>query len=190
MVIGVFITSEYAFSQTIDPMVVDSTSKNTVVIDSITNNPMVLDSTSKAEKRLKFGCGFVLSFVGGTNIGLSPNLIYEVSNKVSIGGGIQGSYTAIKDLQNTTTFGANVISLYSPTRKITTLLEFAELNVSTKTETATGKETRNYWDSALFVGAGLNITDKILIGAKYNLLYKEDESVYSSPVIPFVNISF
>ncbi|MCJ7465673.1 MAG: hypothetical protein MUO53_03155 [Maribacter sp.] len=139
---------------------------------------------------MKFGCGFGLSFVGGTNFSLSPNLMYDVSKKVSLGGGVQESYTTIKDLQNTPTIGANIIGQYSPIEKITTLLEFAELNVSTKTETPTGKDTRKYWDSALFVGACLNITSKIAVGAKYNLLYKKDESVYTSPVIPFVNITF
>lgn len=168
--IGVCVSSQNAFSQTTEIAVVDS--------------------TSKKENRLKFGFGFGLSFVGGTNISLAPNLIYAVSNKVSIGGGIQGSYTSIKDLQNTTTFGANVITQYRPIRQLTTLLEFAEIKVNTKTETPTGKVTDDYWDSALFVGVGWNINEKISIGAKYNLLYKEDESVYTSPILPFVNITF
>jgi hypothetical protein len=168
--IGLFIINENVYSQT---------SEITVV-----------DSSAISEKRLKFGCGFGLSFVGGTNFSLSPNLMYDVSKKVSIGGGIQGSYTAIKDLQNTTTIGFNIIGQYNPIEKITTLLEFAELNVSTKTETPTGETSRKYWDSALFVGAGWNVTNKIAIGAKYNLLYNADESVYTSPVIPFVIITF
>ncbi|MCM4173278.1 hypothetical protein DHD32_17525 [Arenibacter sp. TNZ] len=168
--IGVCVSSQNAFSQTTEIAVVDS--------------------TSKTENRLKFGFGFGLSFVGGTNISLAPNLIYAVSNKVSLGGGIQGSYSAIKDLQNTTTFGANVITQYRPIKQLTTLLEFAELKVSTKTETDTGKITDNYWDSALFVGLGWNINEKISVGAKYNLLYKKDESVYTSPILPFVNITF
>jgi hypothetical protein len=156
-----------------------------------TNSDKVNDSTiTKEEKRLKFGCGFGLNFVGGTNISLSPNLMYTVSDKVAFGGGLQGSYSAIKNLQNTTTFGANVLILYSPIHKISTLLEFAQLRVSTKTETVTPKTTNSYWDSALFAGLGFNITNKISIGAKYNFLYKEDESVYTSAVIPFVNITF
>ena len=155
-----------------------------------TTDIIVADSAAVVDKRLNFGCGFGLSFVGGTNIALSPNLIYDVSNKVSIGAGIQGSYTAIKDLQNTTTFGGNVLGQYSPIEKLTLLLEFAQLNVSTKTETIAGDIKRSYWDSALFVGGGLNITNKIAVGAKYNVLYKEDESVYTSPILPFVNITF
>ena len=169
VVFAVFLISENAISQT-----------NIEVIDSIAQKP----------NRLKFGVGFGLSFVGGTNISLSPNLLYILSEKVSIGGGIQGSYSAIEDLQSTTTFGANVITQYSPIEKITTLLEFTELKVNTKTDTPTGKITDDYWDAALFIGAGYNITSKISVGAKYNVLYNEDKSVYTSPVLPFVNISF
>jgi len=150
----------------------------------------VVDSTSQKEKRLIFGVGFGLNFVGGTNISLSPNLMYKVSNKFTFGAGVQGSYSAIKDLQNTTTIGGNVVTQYNPIPQILTLVEFVELNVSTETESPEGKMKQTYWDSALFVGAGYSITPKIAIGAKYNLLYNEDESVYSSPVIPFVNITF
>ncbi|MGB5370062.1 MAG: hypothetical protein WBN18_06495 [Flavobacteriaceae bacterium] len=170
LAIGIFVYSANVFSQATDVMVVDS--------------------VANEQSRLKFGFGFGLNFVGGTNISIAPNLIYGVSEKVSLGGGIQGSYASIKDLQNTTTFGFNIIGQYSPVRKLTTLLEFTELRVSTKTETPTGTDTEKYWDSALFVGAGFNITDNIAIGAKYNLLYDEDESVYTSPIIPFVNITF
>ncbi|WP_149275754.1 hypothetical protein [Pareuzebyella sediminis] len=150
---------------------------------------IVPDSTAKIDNRLKFGMGFGLSFVGGTNIGLSPNLIYQLSDKFNIGVGVQGNYTAIKDLKQTTTLGANLFTEYRPLKRLTTLIEFAELHVSEKTETPT-EVKESFWESVLFIGAGLNITDKIALGAKYNLLYKEDESVYTSPIIPFVNITF
>ena len=150
----------------------------------------ITDSTATTEKPLKFGCGFGLNFVGGTNIGLSPHLIYDLSDKISLGAGLQGNYTSIKNLQKTITYGANVIGQYNPIEKLTTLIEFAQLKVNTTTENVTGDVKRDYWDSALFVGAGLNITPKISLGAKYNLLYDKDESVYTSPIIPFVNITF
>ncbi|MEN3322140.1 hypothetical protein VP395_00235 [Mariniflexile soesokkakense] len=171
--IGIFFFSTIAFSQANN----DTASEKTK--DTVTGNE---------QKRLKFGCGFGLSFVGGTNISLSPNLIYKVSDVVAIGAGVQGSYTAIKGLQNTTTYGANLLTQFSLSKKITTSLEFAQLRVSTKTEV--DNSTKKYWDSALFVGVGYNITSKISVGAKYNLLYKDGESIYTSPVIPFVNISF
>ncbi len=173
LVVGIFLFSKSAFTQ------VNYDSIPTKIVDT----PLV-----KKPKKLKFGCGFGLNFVGGTNISLSPNLTYKVSDKIAIGGGIQGSYTALKKIQNTSTFGANVLGQFFPTKKILTSLEFAELRVLTKNKI--DNTSRNYWDSALFVGAGYNITNKISLGAKYNLLYKEGESIYSSPVIPFVNITF
>ena len=148
------------------------------------------DSISKANNKWKFGLGFGLNFVGGTSLSLSPNISYAVSEKITFGIGLQGSYNAIKDLQKTTTVGANLITFYKPVKKITFLLEFVELNVSTKKETLTGEIKNNYWDSALFIGSGFNITQKIVIGAKYNMLYDKDESVYTSAIIPFVNINF
>ena len=171
----IMVSVQTAFSQTYT----DSITKNST--DTI---PLV------KPKKLQFGCGFGLSFVGGTNISLSPNLTYSLNDKVALGAGIQGSYSGIKNLQNTTTIGANILGQYKPTKKIQTLLEFAQLRVSTKKDTEMDKSTRSYWDSALMVGAGYSITPKISVGAKYNLLYKEGESVYTSPIIPFVNISF
>lgn len=150
----------------------------------------VPDSTATAEKPLKFGCGFGLSFVGGTNIGLSPHLIYSISDKFSLGAGLQGNYTSIKDLQKTFTFGGNALAQYNPIPRLSTLVEFVQLKVNTTTEAVTGDIEEDYWDTALFVGAGLNVTNKISLGAKYNLLYDSDESVYTSPIIPFVNITF
>ncbi len=184
--LGIFVYSQNIHSQTTNIAVIDST--NIAVLDS--TNIAVIDSTALEPKRLKFGVGFGLNFVGGTNISLSPNLMYSLSDKVAIGAGIQGSYAAIKDLQNTTTFGGNVVTQFNPSKKILLLLEYVGLNVTTKTETLTEETKDTYWDSALFLGAGINITEKIAVGAKYNMLYKEDESVYTSPILPFVNISF
>ncbi|CAN0600756.1 unnamed protein product, partial [Ectocarpus sp. 12 AP-2014] len=130
------------------------------------------------------------NFLGGTNISLSPNLIYNVSDNFSLGAGVQGSYNSIKNVQKTTTFGANVIGQYNLSKKLMSLLEFAQLKVNTKQETPTGEIKDDFWESALFVGAGYNINNKISIGAKFNVLYDDDESVYSSPIIPFVNITF
>ncbi len=148
------------------------------------------DSVQKKEKRLKFGCGFGLNFVGGTNINLSPNLTYKVSEKIALSGGIQGSYAALKNIQNTITYGASVSGIYLPIKQIQTSIEFVQLRVQTTNKTTAVEVTKSFWDSALFAGVGYNITKKISVGAKYNFLYKENESVYTSAVIPFVNITF
>lgn len=181
MIIGVFVFSTSGFSQTDDTKITDSTSTKPV---------MEMDSISKAPSKLKFGMGFGMNFVGGTNINVSPNLIYNATDTFRFGGGLQFSLSSIKDVRSTTTIGANVIAFYDLGKTVTTLLEFVELNVATKDQTTEGEIKDNYWDTALFVGAGFNITRKITVGAKYNMLYKEDESVYTSAVVPFVNIAF
>ncbi len=68
------------------------------------------------------------------------------------------------------------------------MLEYTLLKVSSTNES--NKPSRDFWDTRLFVGAGLNITSKISVGAKYSLLYKDGESIYTSTVISFVNINF
>lgn len=175
LTICLLIGSERAFSQT----------KKDTVETKVTDTSGIKD-----QKRLKFGIGFGLNFVGSTNISLSPNLTYAASNKIILGFGIQGNYSSIKNLQSTTTFGGNLLFQYNPSRKFSTLLELAQLRVSTKTESELEDITNKYWDTALFIGAGINITNKISVGAKYNVLYNENESVYTSPIVPFVNITF
>ena len=139
-------------------------------------------------KKLQFGLGFGLNFVGGTSLNLSPNLTYKINNKMSAGAGILLNYNAIKNIQTTTTIGVNALFFYYPIEKLVTTAEFAEMYVSRNNKIANIKD--NFWDSALFFGAGYQITPKISVGAKYNVLYNKDKGVYSSPVIPFVNISF
>lgn len=155
-----------------------------VQMDSI----KAVDNPIEPEKKLKLGVGFGLNFVGGTSISLSPNLTYHLTDKFAFGGGLLFNYTAIKNLQKTTTFGANILANYYPIPKLLTTVEFAEMHVDRKNLITAVDD--DFWDSALFVGAGYQITSKISVGGKYNLIYKKDKSVYSSPFVPFVNINF
>jgi Outer membrane protein beta-barrel domain len=166
--------------------------KKIAVTDSIKPviKPIALSDSLKKVDKLKFGCGVGVNFVGGTNLSLSPNATYSLSKSISLGGGLQASYSALKNIQNTTTFGLNLLGNYNPIKQILTTLEFAQLKVKTTNESTPEKTSRSFWDTALFVGAGYNINSKISIGAKYNMLYKEDKSVYSSAIVPFVNIGF
>lgn len=139
-------------------------------------------------KKVNFGLGFGMSFVGGTNISLAPNLSRRLSDKLSIGGGLQFNYAGIKNLQKTITYGLNAFGYFTPVKRLLTTLEFSEMRVNQKLLVSSTK--KDFWESALFIGAGLEITPKISAGAKYNVLYKKDKSIYTSPVIPFVNIGF
>ena len=102
LTIGIFVYSYNSFSQTST----DSIQKKKV-------DTLIV----KMGKKLKFGSGFGLNFVGGTNISISPNLTYNESNKVAFGLGVQFNYLALKDIQNTTTYGANTLFQYRPSKK-------------------------------------------------------------------------
>lgn len=156
-----------------------------VTIDSVAT---VSTKDSSHPKRLKLGLGFGLNFVGGTNLSLSPSLTYNVTKKLALGGGLLFNYAAIKNIQKTTTFGINALVNYTPTKILLTTLEFSEMHVSSQSYISNTKS--NFWESALFLGAGLQVTPKISLGAKYNLLYNKNKSVYTSPVVPFINVSF
>ena len=145
------------------------------------------DKSADARK-LKFGMGFGLNFVGGTNISLSPNLSYPLTQKVSVGAGLQFNFASLKNVQKTTTIGVNALLYYTPVKKILTSLEFSELHVNRNLLFANTKD--EFWESALFIGLGYQLTPKIAFGAKYNVLYNKSKSIYSSPVVPFININF
>lgn len=153
-------------------------------IDSIDT----VESPLLPEKKLKFGFGFGLNFVGGTSVSFSPNLTYKINDQMSAGAGLLFNYNAVNNIQTTTTAGLNVLYYYYPIEKLLTTAEFAEMYVSRNMKYLGVKD--NFWDTALFVGAGYQLTPKISAGAKYNLLYNKDKSVYSSPFVPFLNISF
>ncbi|MEO6868059.1 MAG: hypothetical protein ABI168_00345, partial [Ginsengibacter sp.] len=97
-------------------------------------------------KKLKFGMGFGLNFVGGTNISLSPNLTYPLTQKVSVGAGLQFNYASLKNVQKTTTLGVNALLYYTPVKKILTSLEFSEMHVNRNLQFANTKD--NFWESA------------------------------------------
>ena len=153
-------------------------------IDSLST----VENPIEPQKKLNFGLGFGLNFVGGTSISLSPNLTYRLNDKMAVGAGLMFNYNSIKDIQTTTTIGANALYFYYPLPKLLTTAEFVQMHVNRNMKFNGVKD--KFWESALFVGAGYQLTPKISLGAKYNVLYNENKSVYSSPVVPFVNITF
>jgi hypothetical protein len=49
--------------------------------------------------------------------------------------------------------------------------------------------TKNYWNTALYVGAGYR-NGNVTLGARYNLLFDKDKSIYSDALMPFVRFYF
>ncbi len=142
-------------------------------------------------KHVQFGGGFGLNIGNGvTNISFSPSAIYNFNEYFSAGTGLQGTYTHSSRGFTTYTYGANLIGLANPTPQIQLSLELEQLRVNTSTDNAAIVTSKNgFWSTGLFVGGGYR-TGNVTIGARYNLLFKTTDQVYSEAFMPFVRIYF
>lgn len=143
--------------------------------------------------QVRFGGGIGLSFGSGYFSGtLAPSAIYEFNPQFAAGLGLNFTYRSEKDFYNSTIFGGSVITLYNVIPQIQLSAELEQL-----------KEHRSYdpdiifvrapevdfWYTALFLGAGYR-TQYVTVGVRYDVLYKENESIYGTAWLPFVRVYF
>jgi hypothetical protein len=145
-------------------------------------------------QHVHFGAGIGLNVGGGfTNISFAPNAIYDVNKTVSLGAGIQGSFVSSKDQYHSTIIGGSLISLFNPIEAVQLSVELEEMNVNTTSNVAlVGSNIfpkYSFWDTGLFLGAGYRMQN-VTIGARYNVLFDKNKSVYSNAFMPFVRAYF
>lgn len=143
-------------------------------------------------KNVQFGGGFGLGIGSGyTDVTIAPSAIYNFNEQFALGTGLQGSYISQKDYYKSTIIGASVIGLFNPIEEIQLSLEVEEVNVSTNFQSLGSTTTikDNFWNTGLFVGAGYR-TNNVTIGARYNLLFDTNKSVYSDALMPFIRVYF
>ena len=142
-------------------------------------------------KKVQFGGGLGLGIGSGyTDITVAPSAIYNFNELFSLGTGLQFSYISQKDLYKSTVAGVNVIGLFNPIEQVQLSLEVEEVNVSTKFQYVGNTTVKdNFWNTGLFIGAGYR-ANNVTIGARYNLLFDKDKSVYSDAFMPFVRVYF
>jgi len=149
-------------------------------------------SNQKSEfwQNVRFGGGIGLSFGDGFFSGtLTPTAIYEVSNEVALGVGLNGTYNSRKNFYNSTILGASALALLNPFNGLQLSAEFEELNVSRNYEDSLDSEDDNYWYPALFLGAGYR-SGNVTFGIRYDVLYDEQKSIYADSWVPFVRVFF
>jgi len=141
-------------------------------------------------KQLQYGGGFGLNFgTGYTEITIAPSAIYPVNKYVSVGAGLIGSFTNSKNYYTTGVLGVSGIGLFQPIEKIQLSLEIEQLRVNTELQMIPNPVTQNYWNTGLYVGAGYR-NGNVTLGARYNLLFDKDNSIYSDALMPFVRLYF
>lgn len=148
-------------------------------------------NAQKSSKKIGLYGGFGLNFgTGYTYISLQPGLIYHVSNKFKLGGGVQ--YTYLKSNKSYYgvnykyhIYGFNTMVMYYPIKELEVSAEYENLYVKQNFNNV----TNNFWSPALFGALGYHY-GPVVAGFKYNFLYDPKKSVYQDAFTPFVRIYF
>ena len=139
-------------------------------------------------KNVQIGGGLGLGFGSGyTDISIAPSAIYNFNEYAALGLGLQYKYLKQKDYYASHLYGGSIIGLLNPIRQIQLSAELEQLRVNVNLE-GSNSNSQNYWNTALFIGAGYR-SGNVTIGARYNVL-DDKNSIYGSAFMPFVRVYF
>jgi len=149
-------------------------------------------SRSPFWQNVQFGGGLGLSFGSGyTDISIAPSAIYNLNPYLAVGLGLQGSYVASKGYYDSGIYGASILTYINPIPEIQFSINLNESYVNNHYEAYYGQKsyTDSFWNTALFLGAGYR-TGNVTVGLAYNVLFDENDNVYSDALMPFVRAYF
>jgi hypothetical protein len=140
-------------------------------------------------KNVQFGGGLQLNIGSGfTNVGVSPSVLYNVNEFVSVGTGLQISYVSANNSYSSLIYGINLTTLFNPIESVQLSVDLEQLKVDTTFDNSTLPK-QSFWNTGLWLGAGYR-TNNITIGGRYNILFDKEKSVYSNAFLPFVRVYF
>ena len=148
-------------------------------------------SPSEFWKNVKFGGGLGVAVGSGyTDITVAPGAIYNFNDYVAMGVGLQGSYVKVRESHDAWIYGGSLIGLVNPIPEIQISAELEQMRVN-QTLLVPGFEKLkdNFWNTALFLGAGYRV-ENVTIGVRYNVLFSDDDRVYGDAFMPFVRAYF
>jgi len=143
---------------------------------------------------VRFGGSLGLGFGRNqTNISVAPSALKPITEQLHLGAGLKFNYNNYKDFFRSTSYGASVLGMYHPVSFLQVSAELEQLRVTNKIYPDYSYShtdiKENFWNTALFVGLGY--TDgNVTVGVRYNLLYKNDNFVYSEAWMPFIRLYF
>jgi len=145
------------------------------------------NSDSNFWDSVRFGGGFNVGFGNNyTTVAISPSAIYDFSDAFSSGLSVSYLYSKNKAFNSTANvYGASAISLYNPFDRFQLSAEFEELNINLNN----GVNNNSYWNPALYFGVAYR-NGGVSVGLRYDVLYKENKSIYSSALTPVFRIYF
>jgi len=149
-------------------------------------------SRSPFWEKVQYGGGIGMSFGSGyTDISLAPSAIYNVNPYLATGLALQFSYVSSKGYYDSAIYGASIITLINPIPQIQFSINLNESRVNNNYQLigGSGSVSEDFWNTALFLGAGYR-TGNVTVGLNYNVLFNENDNVYSDAVMPFVRAYF
>lgn len=139
-------------------------------------------------ENVQFGGGLGLNIGNGfTEITVAPSAIYNFNPYFSFGAGLQYGYFSSKNVYTSTRYGGSLIGLINPIPEIQLSAELEQMNVKTTYETT--NISTSFWNTSLYLGAGYR-TGNVTIGARYNVLFNENQSYNVNGFLPFVRVYF
>ena len=147
-----------------------------------------LETKNQFWENVQFGGGIGLGIgTGYTDISLAPSAIYNFNDYVAFGIGVQYAYAKQKNDFASHLYGGSVIGLFTPIEQIQLSAELEQLRVNVNFGPFINSQ--NYWNTGLFLGAGFR-NGNVTIGARYDVLHKDNKSAYSEAFMPFVRVFF
>ncbi|MEN2398234.1 hypothetical protein GKZ90_0000465 [Flavobacterium sp. MC2016-06] len=152
----------------------------------------VIDNSSHFWEKVQFGGGLGLGIGSGyTDISVMPSAIYNVNQIVAVGVGLQFGYLSSKNYYDSYVYGGSLVTLVNPIPEIQLSVELEQVRVNTSYDAINNRPSYsdNYWNTALYLGAGYR-TGNVTIGGRYDVLYNAQTSLYGSGFMPFVRVYF
>ncbi|TDE05921.1 hypothetical protein [Flavobacterium sandaracinum] len=139
-------------------------------------------------RNVQFGGGIGLGFGSGyTDISVAPSVIYNFNEYVALGVGLQYKYLKQKDFYASHLYGGSAIGFFNPLPEIQLSAELEQLRVNVNLD-GSNSNSENYWNTALFIGAGYR-SGNATIGVRYNVL-TDKNNIYGSAFMPFIRFYF
>ena len=86
-------------------------------------------------------------------------------------------------------YGGSIIDLFQPIRELQISTELEQLRINRTYDNSFGNNSQDFWNTALFVGAGYR-NENVTFGVRYNVLHRDRDNIYAEAFMPFVRVFF
>ena len=165
-----------------------------LLVIGFNSHSLIAQDGSDFASKLRFGGSVGMGFGSDyTEITLAPGVLYQVNQYYGVGLSIQGSYVTQDNVYESYLYGGSVINIFSPIPQIQLSAELEQLRVNLNYDRQFSDfynvEDRDFWNTGLFLGLGYS-TPNVTVGIRYNVLFDDDDYVYTQAWMPFVRVYF